>query len=137
VALSLTRLQRSLSRSVPVHSTAASNSFVTGSWVASGRRITMFFDVYPRKLESGLCQNKRGVRPIVSIALILAAVFAPVGLMGGIQGRLNKQFAVAIAISMIISAFNALTLRPALSALPGRVPSAQGSRSVSKGGHVV
>jgi multidrug efflux pump len=55
--------------------------------------------------------------PVVSIALILAAVFVPVGLMGGIQGRLNKQFAVTIAIAMLVSAFNALTLTPALSAM--------------------
>ncbi|HEV2985162.1 MAG TPA: multidrug efflux RND transporter permease subunit [Vicinamibacterales bacterium] len=55
--------------------------------------------------------------PVVSIALILASVFVPIGLMGGIQGRLNKQFAVTIAISVVISAFNALTLTPALSAL--------------------
>jgi len=55
--------------------------------------------------------------PVVSIALILAAVFIPVGLMGGIQGRLNKQFAVTIAIAMLVSAFNALTLTPALSAM--------------------
>jgi len=55
--------------------------------------------------------------PVISIALILASVFIPIALMGGIQGRLNKQFAVTIAISVIISAFNALTLSPALSAL--------------------
>jgi HAE1 family hydrophobic/amphiphilic exporter-1 len=55
--------------------------------------------------------------PVVSIALILAAVFVPIGLMSGIQGRLNQQFAVTIAISVVISAFNALTLTPALSAL--------------------
>jgi HAE1 family hydrophobic/amphiphilic exporter-1 len=55
--------------------------------------------------------------PVVSIALILAAVFVPIGLMSGIQGRLNKQFAVTIAIAVIISAFNALTLTPALSAI--------------------
>src|SRR5712664_3335303 len=55
--------------------------------------------------------------PVVSIALILAAVFVPVGLMGGIQGRLNKQFAVTIAIAMLVSAFNALSLTPALSAM--------------------
>src|SRR6266851_589427 len=55
--------------------------------------------------------------PVVSIALILAAVFVPVGLMGGIQGRLNKQFAVTIAIAMLLSAFNALSLTPALSAM--------------------
>jgi HAE1 family hydrophobic/amphiphilic exporter-1 len=55
--------------------------------------------------------------PVVSIALILAAVFIPVGFMSGIQGRLNKQFAITIAISVMISAFNALTLSPALSAM--------------------
>src|SRR6185503_3438803 len=48
--------------------------------------------------------------PVVSIAMILAAVFIPVGFMSGIQGRLNKQFAITIAISVMISAFNALTL---------------------------
>ncbi len=55
--------------------------------------------------------------PVVGIALILAAVFIPVGLMSGIQGRLNQQFAITIAVSVVISAFNALTLSPALSAL--------------------
>src|SRR5262245_11820081 len=55
--------------------------------------------------------------PVVSIALILAAVFVPVAFMGGIQGRLNRQFAVTIAVSVVISAFNALSLSPALSAL--------------------
>jgi HAE1 family hydrophobic/amphiphilic exporter-1 len=55
--------------------------------------------------------------PVVAIALILAAVFIPVGVMGGIQGLLNKQFAITIAVSVIISAFNALTLSPALAAL--------------------
>src|SRR5712675_162235 len=55
--------------------------------------------------------------PVISIALILASVFIPVALVSGIQGRLNKQFAVTIAISVLISAFNALTLSPALSAM--------------------
>jgi len=55
--------------------------------------------------------------PVIAIALILASVFLPVAFMGGIQGRLNRQFAVTIAISVLISAFNALTLSPALSAL--------------------
>ena len=55
--------------------------------------------------------------PVVAIALILASVFIPIAFMGGIQGRLNKQFAVTVAISVIISAFNALTLSPALSAM--------------------
>ena len=55
--------------------------------------------------------------PVISIALILASVFVPIGFMSGIQGRLNKQFALTIAVSVVISAFNALTLSPALSAL--------------------
>ena len=55
--------------------------------------------------------------PVVGIALILASVFIPVAFMGGIQGQLNKQFAITIAISVLISAFNALTLSPALAAL--------------------
>jgi multidrug efflux pump len=55
--------------------------------------------------------------PVVGIALILAAVFIPVGVMAGIQGRLNQQFAITIAVSVLISAFNALTLSPALSAM--------------------
>ncbi len=56
--------------------------------------------------------------PVIAIALILASVFLPVAFMGGIQGRLNKQFAMTIAISVLISAFNALTLSPALSRAP-------------------
>jgi hydrophobic/amphiphilic exporter-1 (mainly G- bacteria), HAE1 family len=55
--------------------------------------------------------------PVIGIALILAAVFIPVAFMGGITGRLYQQFALTIAISVLISAFNALTLSPALSAL--------------------
>jgi multidrug efflux pump len=55
--------------------------------------------------------------PVVSIALILSSVFIPVAFMGGIQGSLNKQFAITIAISVLISAFNALTLSPALAAM--------------------
>ena len=55
--------------------------------------------------------------PVVAIAIILASVFLPVAFMGGIQGRLNNQFALTIAVAMLISAFNALTLSPALAAL--------------------
>ena len=55
--------------------------------------------------------------PVIGIALILAAVFIPVAFMGGIVGRLYQQFALTIAISVLISAFNALTLSPALAAL--------------------
>ncbi|HEX8909354.1 MAG TPA: efflux RND transporter permease subunit, partial [Anaeromyxobacteraceae bacterium] len=55
--------------------------------------------------------------PVIGIALILAAVFVPVAFMSGITGRLYQQFALTIAISVLISAFNALTLSPALSAM--------------------
>ena len=55
--------------------------------------------------------------PVVAIALILSAVFIPTAFIPGITGRLYQQFAVTIAISVVISAFNALTLSPALSAL--------------------
>jgi HAE1 family hydrophobic/amphiphilic exporter-1 len=55
--------------------------------------------------------------PVVGIALVLSAVFIPIALIGGIQGRLNQQFAVTIALAVVISAFNALSLSPALSAL--------------------
>ena len=55
--------------------------------------------------------------PVVAIALILAAVFVPTAFIPGITGRLYQQFAVTIAISVIISAFNALSLSPALCAM--------------------
>src|SRR5262245_60404270 len=75
-------------------------------------------------IELGMSPREGAIRamkevsgPVIAIALILASVFLPVAFMGGIQGRLNRQFAVTIAISVLISAFNALTLSPALSAL--------------------
>ena len=55
--------------------------------------------------------------PVIAIAIILAAVFIPTAFIPGITGRLYQQFALTIAISVIISAFNALTLSPALCAL--------------------
>ncbi len=55
--------------------------------------------------------------PVVAIALILSAVFIPTAFIPGITGRMYQQFAVTIAVSVIISAFNALTLSPALSAM--------------------
>jgi len=55
--------------------------------------------------------------PVVGIALVLSAVFVPTVFIPGITGRLYQQFALTIAISVIISAFNALTLSPALGAL--------------------
>src|SRR6185369_2903323 len=55
--------------------------------------------------------------PVVAIGLILSAVFVPVGFMGGITGRLYQQFAITIAISVLLSVINALTLSPALAAM--------------------
>src|SRR5579864_1372996 len=55
--------------------------------------------------------------PVVGIALVLSAVFVPTAFIPGITGRLYQQFAITIAISVLLSAFNALTLSPALAAL--------------------
>src|SRR5512139_1811336 len=55
--------------------------------------------------------------PVVAIGLILAAVFVPVGFMGGITGLLYQQFAITIALSVLLSVVNALTLSPALAGL--------------------
>src|SRR5690242_6704131 len=55
--------------------------------------------------------------PVIAIALILSAVFVPTAFIPGITGRMYQQFAITIAISVIFSAFNALSLSPALSAL--------------------
>jgi hydrophobic/amphiphilic exporter-1 (mainly G- bacteria), HAE1 family len=68
-------------------------------------------------LEATFVAMKKVSGPVIAIALILSSVFIPVAFMGGVQGRLNNQFAMTIAISMLISAFNALTLSPALAAL--------------------
>ncbi|HUB02208.1 MAG TPA: multidrug efflux RND transporter permease subunit [Terriglobales bacterium] len=55
--------------------------------------------------------------PVIAIALILVAVFLPTALIPGITGRLYQQFAITIAVSVVFSAFNALTLSPALASL--------------------
>ncbi len=65
---------------------------------------------------------------LVGIALVLSAVFIPAGFMTGITGSLYRQFALTIAFSVLISAFNALTLSPALGALILRPKAAQRSR---------
>jgi HAE1 family hydrophobic/amphiphilic exporter-1 len=69
--------------------------------------------------------------PVIAIAVILAAVFVPTAFIPGITGQLYQQFAVTIAISVIISAFNALTLSPALCALLLR-PKVRGSGPLQK-----
>src|SRR5206468_5857484 len=71
--------------------------------------------------------------PVIAIALILAAVFVPVGFIPGIVGRLYQQFAITIAVSVLISAFVALSLTPALCSMLLR-PShmGQGSKGLNK-----
>jgi HAE1 family hydrophobic/amphiphilic exporter-1 len=63
--------------------------------------------------------------PVVAIGLILCAVFVPVGFMGGITGALYQQFAITIALSVLLSVVNALTLSPALAALLLKKPTGQ------------
>ena len=77
-----------------------------------------------RHIEDGLSPKAAALKameelsgPVVGIALVLSAVFVPTAFIPGITGRLYQQFAVTIAISVLLSAFNALTLSPALAAL--------------------
>ena len=65
--------------------------------------------------------------PVVAIGLILSAVFVPVGFMGGITGQLYQQFAITIAISVLLSVVNALTLSPALAAMLLKPPTGKKS----------
>jgi HAE1 family hydrophobic/amphiphilic exporter-1 len=77
-----------------------------------------------RHIEEGLTPKDSALKameelsgPVVGIALVLSAVFVPTAFIPGITGKLYQQFAVTIAISVLLSAFNALTLSPALAAL--------------------
>src|SRR3954471_132126 len=65
--------------------------------------------------------------PVIAIGLILCAVFVPVGFMGGITGRLYQQFAITIALSVLLSVINALTLSPALAGLLLKAPTGKKS----------
>jgi hydrophobic/amphiphilic exporter-1 (mainly G- bacteria), HAE1 family len=77
-----------------------------------------------RHMEEGMDAKRAALKameeisgPVIGIALVLSAVFVPTVFIPGITGRLYQQFAVTIAISVILSAFNALTLSPALAAM--------------------
>ncbi|HZN47569.1 MAG TPA: efflux RND transporter permease subunit [Ramlibacter sp.] len=77
-----------------------------------------------RNIEAGLTPREATYRamrevsgPIIAIALVLVAVFLPLAFISGLTGQFYRQFAVTIAISTVISAFNSLTLSPALAAL--------------------
>ncbi|HLY62247.1 MAG TPA: efflux RND transporter permease subunit [Terriglobia bacterium] len=77
-----------------------------------------------RHIEEGLAPKDAAMKameelsgPVVAIALVLSSVFVPTAFIPGITGRLYQQFAVTIAISVVLSAFNALTLSPALASV--------------------
>lgn len=77
-----------------------------------------------RHIEEGLAPKDAARKameelsgPVVGIALVLSSVFVPTAFIPGITGRLYQQFAITIAISVVLSAFNALTLSPALSSI--------------------
>jgi HAE1 family hydrophobic/amphiphilic exporter-1 len=77
-----------------------------------------------RHIDEGLAPKEAAIKamdevagPVVAMALILAAVFVPTTFIAGITGRLYQQFAITIAISVALSAFNALSLSPAMAAL--------------------
>jgi len=72
--------------------------------------------------EATIQAMKEVSAPVIGIALILSAVFVPVALLAGLVGSMYKQFALTIAISVLLSAFNALTLTPALCALMLKPP---------------
>jgi multidrug efflux pump len=77
-----------------------------------------------RNIENGLTTRNATIKamqevsgPIIAIALVLCAVFVPLALVPGLSGQFYRQFAITIAISTVISAFNSLTLSPALAAI--------------------
>ena len=81
-------------------------------------------EIVEHHIENGLSPKEAALKgmqevtgPVIAIAIILAAVFVPTAFIPGITGRLYQQFAVTIAVSVVISAFNALTLSPALAAM--------------------
>jgi HAE1 family hydrophobic/amphiphilic exporter-1 len=89
-------------------------------------------------IEHGLSPKEASLKameevsgPVIAIAIILAAVFVPTAFIPGITGELYRQFAVTIAVSVIISAFNALSLSPALCALMLR-PKKKGTGPLQK-----
>ncbi len=95
-------------------------------------------EIVEHHIEHGLSPKEAALKgmqevtgPVIAIAIILSAVFVPTAFIPGITGRMYQQFAVTIAVSVIISAFNALTLSPALAALLLR-PKKKGSGPLQK-----
>jgi HAE1 family hydrophobic/amphiphilic exporter-1 len=95
-------------------------------------------EIVEHHIEKGLSPKDAALKgmqevsgPVMAIAIILAAVFLPTAFIPGITGRLYQQFAVTVAVSVAISAFNALTLSPALAALLLR-PKVKGTGPLQK-----
>jgi multidrug efflux pump len=98
-----------------------------------------------RQIEDGLSPRDASIRamelvsgPVVAIGLVLTAVFVPAAFISGIVGQFFRQFALTIAVSTLISAFNSLTLSPALAALllrPTHLPRPDGRGSPAEHGH--
>ncbi len=92
-------------------------------------------------IESGLAPREATIKamqqvsgPVIAVGLVLSAVFVPCAFISGITGLFFRQFALTIAVSTIISAFNSLTLSPALTALLLRPIERQGAKETGKQG---
>jgi multidrug efflux pump subunit AcrB len=95
-----------------------------------------------RWLDQGLAPREAAHRamdevtgPVIAVALVLFAVFVPATFLGGVSGQFFRQFAVTIAVSTVISAFNSLTLSPALAAILLR-PRAENAKPPRRAVHV-
>ena len=102
-----------------------------GSGAPSGRAWDGVVEAVQHHLEHGKepveatrVAMKEVSGPVVAIGLVLCAVFVPVAFMGGVTGQLYKQFALTIAVAVVFSVINALTLSPALCALMLKKPRA-------------
>ncbi len=91
-------------------------------------------------IEEGLAPREATIRameqvsgPVIAVGLVLSAVFVPCAFISGITGQFFRQFALTIAVSTIISAFNSLTLSPALTALLLRPESQEAQRLRCRG----
>lgn len=81
--------------------------------------------------EATVAAMQKVQSPVIGVAVVLAAVFVPVAFLGGIMGILYKQFALTIAVSVLISAFVALSLTPALCAGLLKPPKKQNRKTSS------
>ena len=88
---------------------------MTPSWWSRTCERNIALGLSPKDATQRAMEEVSG--PVIAVALVLGAVFIPTAFMGGITGQFYKQFALTIAVSTVISAFNSLTLSPALSAI--------------------